>query len=112
VAEAWELISSERRELAGETGYVAATLTYLGALHYDACSGVPRHYFLAAGCVQRNEQRLDPGEFVTVREVSPAELVRLALTAAVTDSGGVLLALPYLTGDPAVAALLAPRPVP
>jgi ADP-ribose pyrophosphatase len=106
------LAEAAARELAEETGYVAATLAYLGEMHYDAYSSVTRHYFLAAGCVRRHEQRLDPGEFVTVREVSAADLVRLALTAAVTDSGGVLLALPYLTGDPGVAALLAPRPVP
>jgi ADP-ribose pyrophosphatase len=106
-----DLADAAARELAEETGYVAATLAYLGEMRYDAYSGVARHY-LAVGCERRHEQRLDPGEFVTVREVSPAELVRLALSAALTDAGGVLLALPYLARDPGVAALLAARPLP
>jgi hypothetical protein len=33
--------------------------------------------------------------------------VALAMAGAMTDPGGVLLALPYLTGDPQVLALLA-----
>jgi hypothetical protein len=32
------------------------------------------------------------------------------MTGAMTDPGGVLLALPYLTGDPQVRALLAIAP--
>lgn len=107
-----DLAGAAARELAEETGFVPATLTYLGEMRYDAYGAVARHYFLAAGCERRHEQRLDPGEFVTVREVTPAELVRLALSARLTDAGGVLLALPYLTGDPGVAALLAARPLP
>jgi ADP-ribose pyrophosphatase len=106
------LADAAARELAEETGFVPARLAYLGEMLYDAYSGVTRHYFLATGCERLTRQRLDPGEFVSVREVPPAELVRLALTARMTDAGGVLLALPYLTADPGVAALLAPRPAP
>jgi ADP-ribose pyrophosphatase len=99
------------RELAEETGYVPGELTYLGEMRYDAYASMERHYFLATGCERRHEQDLDPGEFVTVREVSPGELLTLAMTGEMTDPGGVLLALPYLTGDPQVQALLAgPRP--
>jgi ADP-ribose pyrophosphatase len=98
------------RELAEETGYVPGELAYLGQMRYDGYSAMVRHYFLGTGCERRHEQRLDPGEFVTVREVSPADLVRLAMTAAMTDPGGVLLALPHLTGDPQVQALLANPP--
>jgi ADP-ribose pyrophosphatase len=101
------LADGAARELAEETGYVPGELAYLGEMIYDAYSGMARHYFLATGCERRHEQRLDPGEFVTVREVSPGELVRLAMSGAMTDPGGVLLALPYLAGDPQVAALLA-----
>jgi ADP-ribose pyrophosphatase len=98
------------RELAEETGYVPGELAYLGTMCYDAYSAMPRHYFLATGCERRHEQRLDPGEFVTVREVTPGELLTLALAGAMTDPGGVLLALPYLTSDPQVQALLANPP--
>jgi ADP-ribose pyrophosphatase len=100
------LADGAARELAEETGYVPAELSYLGELRYDAYSGMVRHYFLATGCERRQDQRLDPGEFVTVREVTQADLLTLATTGAMTDPGGVLLALPYLTGDPQVRALL------
>ena len=69
---------------------------------------VPR--FLATGCERRREQELDPAEFITVREVTPADLVTLAMTGGMTDPGGVLLALPYLMGDPGVQALFSRRP--
>jgi ADP-ribose pyrophosphatase len=101
------LADGAARELAEETGYVPGELAYLGEMRYDAYSGMARHYFLGTGCERRHEQRLDPGEFVTVREVSPADLLTLAMTGAMTDPGGVLLALPYLTADPQVMALLA-----
>jgi ADP-ribose pyrophosphatase len=104
-----ELADAAARELAEETGYAAAELTFLGAMRYDAYSGGTRNYFLATGCERRAEQRLDPTEFVAVHEVTPAELVRLALDGRMTDPGGVLLALPYLLPDPGVAAVLAPR---
>jgi ADP-ribose pyrophosphatase len=101
------LADGAARELDEETGYVAAQMTYLGAMRYDAYAGTVRHYFLGTGCERAHEQRLDPGEFVTVREVTPGELVALAMAGAMTDPGAVLLALPYLTGDPEVQALLA-----
>lgn len=100
------LADGAARELAEETGYVPGKLTYLGEMNYDAYSGLPRHYFLATGCVRRHHQQLDPGEFVTVREVTPDKLLALAMAGAMTDPGGVLLALPYLTGDPQVRARL------
>jgi len=105
------LADGAARELAEETGYVPRELAYLGEMRYDGYSGMPRHYFLATGCERRHDQRLDPGEFVTVREVSPGELLTLAMAGAMTDPGGVLLALPYLTGDPQVRALLANPPL-
>jgi ADP-ribose pyrophosphatase len=104
------LADGAARELAEETGYVPGELTYLGEMRYDGYSGMARHYFLATGCERRHEQRLDPGEFVTVREVAPGELLALAMTGAMTDPGGVLLALPFLTGDPQVQALLTNPP--
>jgi ADP-ribose pyrophosphatase len=104
------LADGAARELAEETGYVPGELAYLGQMRYDAYSGLVRHYFLGTGCELRHEQRLDPGEFVTVREVSFADLLTLAMSGAMTDPGGVLLALPYLTGDPQVRAVLA-RPL-
>ena len=104
------LADAAARELAEETGYVPGELAYLGEMRYDAYSGMARHYFLATGCERRHDQRLDLGEFITVREVSPGELLTLAMAGAMTDPGGVLLALPYLTGDPQVRALLANPP--
>lgn len=104
------LAAGAARELAEETGYVPGELTYLGAMCYDGYFGGPRNYFLAAGCGRRQEQALDPSEFVTVREVPLAELITLAMTGQMTDPGGVLLALPYLVGYPEVREALASRP--
>ncbi|MGH3154467.1 MAG: NUDIX hydrolase [Streptosporangiaceae bacterium] len=98
------------RELAEETGCVPEELTYLGEMCYDGYFGGSRHYFLATGCERRHEQRLDPGEFVTVGEVTLDDLVRLAMTGGMTDPGGVLLALPYLMDDPRVRSVLTYRP--
>jgi hypothetical protein len=38
--------------------------------------------------------------------VALGDLVTLAMTGRMTDPGGVLLALPYLIGDPGVRAAL------
>ena len=54
------LADGAARELAEETGYVPAEMTYLGEMRYDAYSGMVRHYFLGTGCERRHEQRLDP----------------------------------------------------
>jgi ADP-ribose pyrophosphatase len=99
------LADGAARELAEETGYVPGKLTYLGEMCYDAYSGIARHYFLATGCELCGEQELDPNEFVTVREATFADLVTRAMTAGMTDPGGVLLALPYLMRDPDVREL-------
>jgi hypothetical protein len=45
-----------------------------------------------------------------VREVPLAGLVTLAMAGRMTDPGGVLLALPYLMGDPGVRAMFAHQP--
>ena len=99
------LAQAAARELTEETGYVPADLTYLGEMCYDAYFGGSRNYFLATGCERRQEQQLDPAEFVTVREMALGDLVTLAMTGGMTDPGGVLLALPHLMGDPGVRRL-------
>ena len=99
------LAGAAARELAEETGYVPGKLAYLGEMCYDAYFGMARHYFLATGCELRGEQDLDPNEFVTVREATFADLVTRAMTAGMTDPGGVMLALPYLMRDPGVREL-------
>jgi ADP-ribose pyrophosphatase len=99
------LAQAAARELAEETGYVPAELSYLGEMRPDAYFGGSRNYFLATGCERLREQELDPAEFVTVREVPLANLVTLAMTGAMTDPGGVLLALPHLMSDPGVRQL-------
>jgi ADP-ribose pyrophosphatase len=104
------LAGGAARELAEETGYLPEELIYLGEMCYDGYFGGSRHYFLATGCERRQEQQLDPGEFVTVGEVALGDLVRLAMTGGITDPGGVMLALPYLMEDPGVRSLLAFRP--
>jgi ADP-ribose pyrophosphatase len=110
------LADGAARELAEETGYVPAELTFLGEVYYDGYASGSRNYFLATGCERRQEQELDPREFITVREVTPAGLVTLAMTGEMTDPGGVLLALPYLMADPGVRAMFTPgtpvRPAP
>ena len=102
------LADGAARELGEETGYVPEALTYLGEMCYDAYFGGSRHYFLATGCERRQEQELDPTEFITVREAALGDLVTLAMTGGMTDPGGVLLALPYLMGDPGVRKMFAP----
>jgi ADP-ribose pyrophosphatase len=104
------LAEAAARELAEETGYVPAHLTFLGEMRYDAYYGGWRNYFLATGCERRQEQELDQNEFVTVREVPLADLVSLAMTGQMTDSGAVLMALPHLMQDPAVRELFTPGP--
>jgi ADP-ribose pyrophosphatase len=104
------LADGAARELAEETGYVPEELIYLGELCYDAYYGGSRNYFLATGCERRQEQELDLNEFVTVREVAFGDLVTLAMTGKMTDPGGVLLALPYLMGDPGVRDVFARPP--
>ena len=99
------LAGAAARELAEETGYVPGKLAYLGEMCYDGYVGGSRSYFLATGCEQRREQELDPNEFVTVREATFADLVTRAMTAGMTDPGGVMLALPYLMRDPGVREL-------
>lgn len=101
------LAGGAARELVEETGYVPGELTYLGEMRYDAYFGGVRHYFLATGCEPRREQELDPTEFITVHEVALGDLVTLAMTGAMTDPGGVLLALPYLMSDPGVREMFA-----
>ena len=104
------LADGAARELAEETGYVPTDLIYLGEMRYDAYFGGSRNYFLATGCERRQEQELDPAEFVTVHEVALGDLVTLAMTGEMTDPGGVLLALPYLMEDPRVQQVLTHRP--
>jgi ADP-ribose pyrophosphatase len=96
------LADGAARELAEETGYVPESLTFLGVMRYDAYSGGSRNYFLATGCERRQEQQLDPTEFVTVHEVALGDLVTLAMSGRMSDPGGVLLAPPYLMSDPGV----------
>jgi 8-oxo-dGTP pyrophosphatase MutT (NUDIX family) len=104
------LADGAARELAEETGYVPEELIYLGEMCYDGYFGGSRHYFLATGCERRQEQQLDPAEFVTVGEAALGDLVRLAMTGGMTDPGGVLLALPYLMDDPGVRSVFTYRP--
>jgi ADP-ribose pyrophosphatase len=104
------LAEAAARELAEETGYVPEDLIYLGTMCYDAYFGGSRHYFLGTGCERRQEQALDPAEFITVREVALCDLVTLAMTGGMTDPGGVLLALPYLMEDPGVRHALTRQP--
>jgi ADP-ribose pyrophosphatase len=104
------LAEAAARELTEETGYVPTDLTYLGAMYYDGYFGGSRNYFLATGCERRQEQELDPGEFITVHEVTPSDLVALAMTGGMTDPGGVLLALPHLMGDTNVQQMFTKRP--
>src|SRR5262249_2077282 len=55
-----------RRELLEETGFVPNKLVPLGRFHECAYSRIERHGFLALGCERREEQCLDPTEFVEV----------------------------------------------
>jgi 8-oxo-dGTP pyrophosphatase MutT (NUDIX family) len=89
------LADGAARELAEETGYVPEELIYLGEMCYDGYFGGSRHYFLATGCERRQEQQLDPGEFVTVGEMALGDLVRLANVGYLV---GAFLAVPADVG--------------
>jgi ADP-ribose pyrophosphatase len=54
------------RELAEETGFVAAKLVSLGIFPEGAYSGIVREGFLALGCERREEQKLDSTEFIEI----------------------------------------------
>jgi ADP-ribose pyrophosphatase len=75
-----------RRELAEETGHVAAEWAYAGVLHNAiAYSDEGIHIFFARG-LTRGEQKLDAGEFLEVVTHTPAELDRLVACGEVTDA--------------------------
>lgn len=80
------------RELREETGYVSDDVVYLGKVYKDAYTNTENHYYLAKNCHKSGNQELDDGEFVTVRHISIADLLKNAFTAQMTDVEAVLLA--------------------
>lgn len=84
------------RELCEETGYAAARLEYLGNVCRDAYSNATAHYFIAYDCVPATGQRLDHGEFIEVKIITPEQLIDNARSKKMSDAGAVLLAYDHL----------------
>lgn len=83
------------RELEEETGYQAERLLSLGWSHPNPALQTNRlHSYLALGCRKVHEGHADPGEDLTVEEVSRAELPGLVLRGEISHA--LVLAALYL----------------
>lgn len=79
-------LTTAKRELEEETGYVAECWTFLAALH--PCIGYSNeviHYFIAEG-LSRGEKRPDEGEWVEPELVPVSEVFRMARAGELPDS--------------------------
>ncbi len=81
-----------RRELLEETGYMAATLEYLGFAWTDAWSSTKHHFFLARDCTYQQVQRLEDTEEIEVKLISIDQLLHNAYSGKMTDAIGVFFA--------------------
>lgn len=94
------------RELVEETGYEAARISRLGAVHPNpAIQGNRCHTFLAEGCVRTQTPSFDGNERIHTRLVPWAEATRLA--ARGTISHALVVAALGLEGLRRVGALRA-----
>jgi 8-oxo-dGTP pyrophosphatase MutT (NUDIX family) len=78
------------RELAEETGYTAATIRPLGTLICDPTRSMQRGYvFLATGCQQTDDQRLDPAERIEVILATPARVHELVVSGEIAVQSSI-----------------------
>lgn len=79
-----------RRELREEAGYEADAWDPLIVVSPEPARGTSRgHFFIARGARRVGEQRLDATEDITVREMTPAEVVAAALVGRVVHGAHV-----------------------
>ncbi|MDR0838815.1 MAG: NUDIX hydrolase, partial [Oscillospiraceae bacterium] len=79
-----------KRELSEETGYTAQTWHSLGAIYPSPgfCKEV-LHLYIATG-LQKGEAHPDADEFLSVHEVTFAELVEMIMSNTLTDAKTVV----------------------
>jgi 8-oxo-dGTP pyrophosphatase MutT (NUDIX family) len=86
-----------RRELAEETGFSPAELTPLSTVFPEPARHTNRaHFFFATGAEKRAEQRLDEGENLSVRLISPRGVLEAIESGALVHGahvGAILLAM-------------------
>jgi ADP-ribose pyrophosphatase len=79
-------LETARRELAEETGYVAARWKRLGVIHTTvAYSDEAIEMFLARG-LEKRAANLDAGEFLEVLELPLAEAIAMVRDGRITDA--------------------------
>jgi len=82
-----DILTTARRELREETGYVADEWQYLGVMH--PCIGYSDErieIFAARGLRRDGEVQLDHNEFLDVIELDPAGLRQSILSGQITDA--------------------------
>lgn len=74
------------RELLEETGFLAGRLTPLASFFSSPAFMTERvHVFVASG-LERQQQRLQPGEYIEVRPVPLAEAFEMAASGEIRDA--------------------------
>lgn len=80
------------RELREESGYTSDDVEYLGAARKDAYMNGVWHFYLARNCVKTASLDLDDEEFVEVKLITVAELIKNAKESNMSDAVAVLMA--------------------
>lgn len=80
------------RELQEETGYTSNDIAYLGSACRDAYMNGVWHFYLARNCMKTQSIDLDNDEFVEVKLISPAQLIKNAKEGKMSDVSAVLMA--------------------
>lgn len=89
------LEAAARRELAEETGYVAADLEPLVTVEpANGLADSVMHFFVAHGCEPAGDQRLDHDESISVAPMRYAELLEAVREGEIRD-GRTVLAVAY-----------------
>lgn len=97
-----DILSTAKRELLEETGYVASDWRYIGRMH--PCIGYSDErieIFSAHGLDLTGEKKLDHNEFLDVLELSPADAKRAVWAGEITDAKTItaLYWLEHLVGE-------------
>lgn len=81
-------ITTARRELEEETGYIPEKLEFLTDYYQDqGCSACINQCFLATGCTKQKEQQLDKDEYIRYFECSYEEMLELLDLKYIRDAG-------------------------
>jgi ADP-ribose pyrophosphatase len=80
-----EPLSTGRRELLEETGYVAREWTYLATIHPTVAYSTERVLVYLARGLEHRGSKLDEGEFLEVLNLSLESLLELVRSGEITD---------------------------